>query len=144
MQFLAQPLCFFLGIPVAMWILGYFFPRWSDFILFVGLMLMIPAAAFLAVQVLDYLSGGVSFEGGYYTLRYSDSFYLRTVIIPAGAVALVELRQSFFQRFGGKCDLFIHTRSEGKEIHRCRGLKLSEMQALFLLNSPFVPRKIGN
>lgn len=97
------------GTVVACWLL----PKWTGLIGFAGFMLSLPALWFLGVRILDFLSSGVSRDGDCYTLRYSNRYYLHTVVFPFDKIALVNVRQSILQRGDRKCDLKVSTRAEG-------------------------------
>ena len=131
MRFLGQPICSILAIAAALVIFPMLFPSWKSFILFTGLMAFVPAWFFLFTRIADYLSGGIGISGENYVLRYSIGFTLHTAMIPVDRVVLIELRQSFFQKFGRYCDLVIRTKSEGRAIHRCRSLIKSDMHRFF-------------
>ena len=130
MRFLATPISLLGLLAGCAWIMILFFPGWRSFIMFVGLMIMAMLLWLLAVKIIDYKTAGVSFDRGHYTFRYSKGFYLHTVVIPAGAVVLTEIRQSFFQRFGKVCDLIVFTKSEGSAPHICRGLSIKQAKLL--------------
>ena len=133
MRFLGQPIFSILCIAAALVIFPMLFPSWKSFILFTGLMAFIPALFFLFTRIADYSTGGLGFSGENYVLRYSIGFTLHTAIIPADKVVSVELRQSFFQKFGRYCDLVIRTKSEGRAVHRCRSMIKADMQRFFAM-----------
>jgi len=122
------------AILLAVALLIWRFPGWRSFILFVGLMLMVPAVILLIVRFLDFRSGGVSFDGELYTLRYSSGLYIHTVVVPANKIVMVQLRQSLLQKRGKTCDLLINTVAEGRFLHKCCGLKLEPLRDMFKLD----------
>lgn len=134
LKFTGLPAFCILAIAAAMAAFLRLFPLWSGFIWFVGLMACAPALVFLIVRVIEYLSSGISFQDGCYTLRYSRGLSLHTVVIPEGKVVSVELRRSLFQKAGPYCDVRIGSRAEGRSIHLCRGLVMDDMTKLFDLN----------
>ncbi|WP_172439097.1 MULTISPECIES: PH domain-containing protein [Anaerotruncus] len=115
------------GTVVACWLL----PKWTGLIGFAGFMLSLPALWFLGVRILDFLSSGVSRDGDCYTLRYSNRYYLHTVVFPFDKIALVNVRQSILQRGDRKCDLKVSTRAEGRFRHHIRNLDWDGVVALF-------------
>lgn len=133
-RFIGAPLFCCVAIPVAMLVLIWLFPHWRSFLLFVFLMCMIPAIMLLTVNILDFRTGGVSFDGSKYTLRYSSGLYLHTVIIPQNKVVLLQLRQSPLQSFGESCDLLVYTVAEGVSLHRCRGLRKESLRSLLKIS----------
>lgn len=134
MRFLGQPLSFCAGVVLAIALFTWRFPSWNSFILFVGLMLLVPALLFLSVRVLEYKTGGFSSSDGVYTIRYSKGFNLQTVVIPVENVVQVELRQGFIQKFGPYCDLIVSAKAEGHSRHFCRNVNKAEMMRIFSLS----------
>ncbi len=130
LRFLSEPLYVLLGITVGMLLFIFLFPGWRSFVLFVGLMMMVPALAFFTIRVMDFYTNGISFDGENYTIRYSKGFYLHTVVLPVRFVTMVEVRQSFFQRFRHTCDLYIRSKSEGQVVHRCRNLSFKAIDTI--------------
>jgi putative membrane protein len=135
LRFMMDPLYPCLGIPLVSWVLGYVFPGWAEFIRSVAALAMMPAIWFLTVRLIDFFTSGVSKNGPIYTIRYSNGFYLHTVVIHEDKIASVQLRQSILQHMDGHCDLFIFSRSEKTVRHRCRNLLWSEAEELFGLKA---------
>lgn len=133
MRFIGQPVSLLTGIIAAVVLFFFFFPSWNSFILFAGLMLMVPTLLFLCVRIIEFKTGGISVIDGIYTLRYSTGFILHTVVIPAEKLVKIELNQGFIQKFGAGCDLIINTKGEGRWYHRCRNLNMADMKRLFEL-----------
>lgn len=135
LRYLSDPLLFCLAIPLAMVTCFLLLPSWFSFILFVGIMALIPALFFFAMRFTEYLTSGVGRADGLLTMRYSFAFTLHTLIIPEDKIAKVVIRQSLFQRIGGhNCDLLVYTVSEGSTRHKCRNLKRTEVEAFFGLS----------
>jgi len=97
-------------------------------------MSMLPSLIFLLVRFFDFRTGGLSFDGENYTMRYSKGISLHTVVVPADRIVLIELRQSIWQRFGDNCDLYISTMAEERSVHLCRNLRAKELRGLFHLD----------
>ncbi|MGI6402711.1 MAG: PH domain-containing protein [Oscillospiraceae bacterium] len=131
LRFLAQPLCLCLGVPTITGVLIWLMEGWTAFALFVGSMAMVPCVVFLLARIFDYRTGGLARQGEVFTLRYSKGFYLHTVVVQRDKMVQVELRQGFFQRFGGTCDVLVRTRGEGRILHRCRALDRKKAEKLF-------------
>lgn len=131
MKFLLAPLWPCLLIPLGTSVLTGLLPAWEPFLKFSGLMLSFPAYWFLGVRFMDFLSSGVSYEDGYFTLRYSTRYYLHTVVLPRKNIALIHFRQSPLQRGRNKCDLKIFSRSEGRKVHHLRNLLWEDSVRLF-------------
>jgi len=130
-KFVLLPALLCAGIPVAAAVLSLQLEGWSQFILFVGGMAMVPALIFLAVRITDFRTGGVGQTEAVYTLRYSRGFYLREVTVPGANIVQVRLQQSFFQKRSGRCDVIVRTRSEGRVAHRIKGLPLACAEQAF-------------
>ncbi|WRS26788.1 PH domain-containing protein [Oscillospiraceae bacterium MB08-C2-2] len=122
LRFLALPLALGIGIPAVMGLARLLFPDWWEFVLFLGLMGLVPVLYFFIIRVMDYRTGGLAFDGENYTIRYSAGMYLHTVVIPARRVILIENRQSLMQRRKDRCDCHIFTVAEGRMCHILRGL----------------------
>lgn len=105
------------------WYLRSRFERWSTFLLFVGIMVMIPLVLFLLIRFLAFFRSGMSADKDNYTLSYSKWFTLHTIIIPKENLSYIVVYQSIWQRFGDTCDLWVFTQGEGRSKHICRGLK---------------------
>lgn len=131
MKFLIDPLLPCLLIPLGTLLILHLLPAWESFFRFAGIMLSLPAYWFLGVRLLDYFSSGISKSGNYFTIRYSQSYYLHTVVFSKDNIALIQIRQSILQRPDAKCDLKVFTRSEGRSIHHVRNLSWDKTAALF-------------
>jgi len=123
-RFVMLPACICLGILLLTVFVMWTMEGWASFILFAGGMAIVPALYFLAVRVADFYTGGIAQQGGVYTLCYSRGFYLHTVVARREKIVQTELRQSFLQRTKGRCDLILHSRAEGRRLHRLRNLPL--------------------
>lgn len=145
LRFLWEPILPCLAIPLGAWLLGVLFPSWADFVWSIAFMSMIPAVWFLLVRVLDYLSTGVGYQDGVYTLRYSSGIHLHTVILPKEKVSQAVLRQSPLQAFDRKCDVILYSLSEKRKKHHIRNLDLAEACELFFCNEtqavPYAQKK---
>lgn len=131
MKFLIDPLWPCILVPVLTFLGSWLLPMWGELIRFAGLMLSFPAFWFLGVRLMDFLSSGLSRSGDYYTMRYSNLYYLHTVVFSREHIALVNVRQSILQRGDNKCDLVVSTRSEGSNTHHIRNLDWDPTLALF-------------
>ena len=130
-RFTADPLYFCALIPLTSYILIMIYPEWKDFLISIALIPMIPAIWFFTVRFIDCFTSGIAKSGNYYTLKYSKGFYFHETIIPKDKIISVKLKQSIFQKFSGRCDLFVYNRSEGIQCHKCRNLKKDDVLILF-------------
>lgn len=130
-KFLIDPFWPCVLIPAGTLLACWLLPNWVGLISFAGFMLLLPALWFLGVRIVDFLSSGVSRCGEYYTLRYSNLYYLHTVVFSYDKIALVNIRQSILQRGDRKCDLKVSTRSEGRFRHHIRNLDWGGVLAIF-------------
>lgn len=133
MRFIGPALTWLGGILAGVPLLSWLFPNWSSFILYVGLMMLIPALLFLIVRLMDFSTGGVSVRDNTITLRYSKGFTLHIVVIPADKVSQICFHQGFFQKLGPNCDLILYTKAERRLRHRCRSLHLKDISMLLSL-----------
>lgn len=129
-RYLYSTLLSAVGLVIIYCIALYLFPSWRDVSRFVFLMSCIPLGWLFLLKIVDYLTAGLSFEKGALTLRYSSGYILHTVAVKPCHIALISIRQSFFQRLGGSCDLLVYTFSEQNRFarpHRVKGLSRSEV-----------------
>ena len=128
MRFISKSLYLLIIIPIAIMSLSYSIPPWKDVVVFIGIMSMLPSLLFLMVRLYDFLTCGVGRNGNFYTIRYSKGFQLHTIIVSADKIVKVEIRQGLLQRLFHNCDLYFHTMAEGRSRHRCRNLRLYEVE----------------
>lgn len=131
MKFIIEPLWPCLLIPALTFIAVALWPAWDGMLYFIGFMCSVPAYWFMGVRLLDFFSSGISCENDCYTLRYSNTFYLHTVVFNYDKIVLINIRQSILQRGDKKCDLVVSTRSEGRSKHHIRNLDWDDTAALF-------------
>ncbi|MEG0899315.1 MAG: PH domain-containing protein [Oscillospiraceae bacterium] len=131
MRFITDPIYFCIGILLVTFVLILVYPDWKDFLSFIAGLALVPAIWFLAVRFIDFCTSGISKSKGCYTIRYSRSFYLHTVIIPEDKIVTVKTKQSYLQKFDKKCDVYVFTYSEGMSCHKCRNLNKSDVLELF-------------
>lgn len=130
-KFIIEPLWPCLLIPAAALIVPYFLPNWAGILHFAGFMLSLPAYWFMGVRLMDFASSGVSRKGEYFTLRYSEWYYLHTVVFSYDKISLVNIRQSILQRGDKKCDLVVSSRAEGRFTHHIRNIDWDACVAIF-------------
>lgn len=131
MKFLLDPLWPCLLVPLATFLAASYFRDWASLIYFVGFMCSIPAYWFMGVRLLDFFSSGASRDNEIFTLRYSNTFYLHTVVFSFDKIALINIRQSILQRGDKKCDLVVSTKSETRKKHHVRNLDWDAAAKLF-------------
>ena len=139
-RFLGDALLALAGVGLAVLLLVRRFPQWRRFTLFTGLMALLPCCWFLMVRLMDYRSAGAARVGDTYTLRYSQGFYLHTVMLPRERIVSVSTRQSLLQLLDDRCDVFVTTYSQGKSRHRLRNLDRQEASRMFGFG-PLPPRR---
>ena len=142
-KFIIDPLWPCLLIPAATFLGIWLLPNWAEILRFAGFMLSLPAFWFLGVRLMDFFSSGVSRSGKHYTLRYSNLYYLHTVVFSYDKIALVNIRQSILQRGDNKCDLVVSTRAEGRMRHHIRNIGWDETVALFEAQDAWAPADAG-
>ncbi len=123
------PLCGLLLLRPLSMVAAGLLPHWQDLIGHLTFMAYLPFLWLLAVKAVDRYTAGVSYENGFFTLRYSRRFTLHTVLLPRDKLVMYQLRQSPFQRRSGKCDLRLYTYNEYRLPHRIRSLRLEEARS---------------
>ena len=131
MKFLLDAVWCCILVPAASWLLCRLVPDWEQVIRYIGLIAMVPALWFLTVRILDFRTSGLSRDGDTFTLRYSQFFYLHTVVIPKERIVEICLRQSVLQWGDQKCDVLIYSRCEGRTRHHLKNLDRKECALLF-------------
>lgn len=128
MAFLWVPLVMSTVIPAIGAVAIEIFPEWQGAIKFFALMAEIPSVYLLIVKFVSKFTTGVGIEANTITLKYCKNFYFHTIVVPKSRVAYVRLRQTFFQRRKGCCDVWVYTRGERAARHRVRGIALDEAE----------------
>ena len=131
LPYIIQPLCIIFSLVAAAATAFSFAARFGSFILFMLLMLLVPALVLLAVSIAAYRTSGISRSGDAYTLRYSRGFALHTVVVPAHKIVGLDINQNFFQRRADVCHIAVSAVSERQYKHKCLGLPIREVKALF-------------
>lgn len=131
MKFLLDAVWCCILVPLGAWLLCRMVPSWAQVIGYVGLFAMIPALWFLTVRILDFRTSGLSRDGNTFTLRYSQMFYLHTIVIPKERIVEVCFRQSVLQWGDQKCDVLVYSRCEGRTRHHLKNLDLKDCALLF-------------
>ncbi len=141
MKFLLDAVWCCLLVPAGSWLLCRLVPSWAQVIRYIGLITMVPAIWFLTVRILDFKTSGLSRDRDVFTLRYSQMFYLHTVVIPKERIVKVCFRQSVLQWGDQKCDVLIYSRCEGRTCHHLKNLDLRACALLFDLPGYVPPLK---
>ncbi len=131
-RFVWAPAAFLAANPFVYGLLIKLFGDFSGFFVFVSVMAAVLTLWYLGVNIADFLTAGVAFDGSRYTLRYSAGFSLHTVVVQKENAGLFEISRSLPQRLGPYCDLILRTRA-GRRAHRCRSLKKDEVVRLLNL-----------
>jgi len=133
-RFILLPVSFLFSLFILSVILIYLFPVWASFVLYTGLMLLIPSSLFLVIRIIAFRESGISKSENCYTICYSHGFDIHTVVFVIEKIASVKIRQSLFQVISknGLCDVTVVTVGEKSKRHKCKSLKLEAVNALFL------------
>lgn len=129
-RFVADPLWPCIILPAATAIFVRLLPNWKDVILFVGVFAAIPAYWWLIVRIADFLTSGIGANETSLTLKYSTFLQFNTAIIPWDKIVTIKLRQSLFQRFDKRCDVFVYTKGETPYRHRVRSVDIKMARKL--------------
>lgn len=122
------------ALPVLFVLLIRLFPRWIEFLAFVGLMFLAPAVLFLLTRISALSSAGLGKGENSYTMCYSFRYILHTVVLPNHRVACYEIRQNPFQSRKNACDLVLYSYSERRKTHRCMQLPLDQTERMMGLS----------
>lgn len=118
------------------------FASWKTFILFVGLMVLVPCVLFLVVRVIEFVTSGIGIKDEFITMRFSHAFTIHTLMVPQEKIVKIELVQTLFQQVtGSNCDILVYTISEGKQMHKCRNLNKEEVEKLLKIPEASPPLK---
>ena len=120
-----------IAVQVAREVLCILFPGWIDLIAWVGFMATCPLIWLLVVKLIDLNTAGISCEQDCYTLRYSKGFSLHQVIIRPQRIAKIKIVQSILQKRTGRCDVYVFSYSEGRQLHHVRDLNREQAEKLF-------------
>lgn len=130
-RFIAVPLAGCFAIVGAITAAIYFKPGWSEFIRFVGIMVLVPFVAFLTVSIIDYITSGIGVRNDSITMNYSTGLTLHTVIIPNERIVKIQIQQSIYQKiFTDRCSVFVYSASEISKRHKCRNVNIYEAKKL--------------
>lgn len=119
-----------IAVQVAREVLRILFPGWIDLIAWVGFMATCPLIWLLIVKLIDLNTAGISCEQDCYTLRYSKGFSLHQVIIRPQRIAKIKIVQSILQKRTGRCDVYVFSYSEGRQLHHVRDLNREQAEKL--------------
>lgn len=118
------------AILAASVVVSWIFPGWSDIIRWGTLFCICPALWYLAVQIYDLFTAGISYKKDCFTLRYARGFYIHRVVITRDKVATIRLTQSIFQKWNSRCNLHLYSYSEGSTHHYIRELPQAQVVEL--------------
>ena len=119
-----------IAVQVAREVLRILFPGWIDLIAWVGFMATCPLIWLLIVKLIDLNTAGISCEQDCYTLRYSKGFSLHQVIIRPQRIAKIKIVQSILQKRTGRCDVYVFSYSDGRQLHHIRDLNREHAEKL--------------
>ena len=91
---------------------------------------IIPCLWLLAVRLLALRHTGIGYQKGRLTLCLCRRLTLHQVTVPLSHITAVQVRQSPFQRWFGRCDVLVYTANEYRHPHRIRQLPLDAVEKL--------------
>lgn len=127
-RFLIPPATLMLVFAVGFGGLWYFFPRFRQLSLFLGLMAEIPAVWWLFVKIAAYFHVGIGVRGDSYTFRFTFGYAFYTVALHKDKIAKVETQQSLFQKMSRCSDVLIYPFSEKKHRMRIHNIRQNEVE----------------
>lgn len=117
-----------LGLVLAL----YKFKQFSDTIWFIGIMIMLPCIWFLVVKIVAFFHTGIGRNGDTFSLRFTDTFKIYTILIPKDKIVKVEFSQTLLQKSNDGCDLKIYPFSESRKPIIVTNMLKKQAKELFL------------
>jgi len=127
------PLILLAALPFAVWVGTMLFPHWRSLFTYLALMAVLPCLWLLAVCWIDRRTAGVGVDNGCFCLSYSRFLTLHRVTLPRHKVAMIRIRQSFWQKRKSICDIKVYSHHEFRRPHPVKHLPMKEV--LILLDS---------
>lgn len=117
-------------IPVAGFVVNYFFPLWHSLIFFLTIMVEIPFLWLLIVKFTAFLTTRIALDDEEMCLTYSFVYAFHRVIIPRDKIAKITVTQSLFQRVTKACDVRIYATNEFTKSHRIIAMPIKDVEEL--------------
>lgn len=108
------------------------FPSWHQLISFVAAMAAIPLAWLLLVKFTAFITSGIGENENAVTIRYVRRYSFSTITMPKTRIAKMQITQTPFQRWAGRCNVVIYTNAESKQKHIVKQLPLKQTREIIL------------
>lgn len=112
-----------------------YFPSFSQFISYVGFMLVIGFSLYFIVRVISFFHNGIGANNKSFTLYYTKGLQIKTVSVPKKRIVKTKIKRSVFQLMAGSCDVIFYTTSEGRVTHKVPNLNYNEVKHIVNLDS---------
>lgn len=126
-RYIRLPLILLASLPLCALLAGLLLPFWQELTRYLTLLGVFPCLWLLAVRIIGWRRAAFGYADGKYTLCYPRRLTLHQVTVPRRKVAALHLRQSFWQRRQGTCDVVLYSYHEGRHPHRVRHLSIREI-----------------
>ena len=110
--YICMPLYAGLAVYPAVYYARRFFSGFSDVIDFLQIMLYIPIVWKMAIQVVSFLTSGLSITEGRICVRYCNWTTFHTIIADTDTIVKVRIHRHLWHRWTGKCHVLIYFQSE--------------------------------
>ena len=104
-------------------------PSLRELVLFLGIMMVLPAAWHLAVKFWSFFHNGIGRRQNTFTFRSTRGYRLFTIVCRADKIDKIVITQSIFQRQGRCADFQIWLRSEKRTRFRVPNLAMEDIRA---------------
>ncbi len=129
-RFIWAPLVGILVITALALIAYRIFPSWYSMILFMAIMIEIPAIWLLIAKFVHFATTRIAFSENKLCLKYSFGYAFHTILLPMDKIAKITIKQSFFQTFANSCDIKIYSNNEFTQYHRVICMPLNDVLEL--------------
>ncbi len=106
----------------------HYFPQMAEATNFFQVMLLLPLAWKLAVQITALVTTGLSITDGRICVRWCKGTTFHTIITDTDCIAKIRIRRNLFHRINGKCHLILYFQSEVTRKCVLRSLYYAEVQ----------------
>ncbi len=105
-----------------------YFPQLADIFDFLQLMILIPIFWKLLIQIVAFMTTGLSISDGRICVRYCEWTTFHTIIADTDTIVKVRIHRHIWQRWTGKCHVLIYFQSE--VMRRCHLWSMDYQTAL--------------
>ncbi|GEM_PF-529225 len=115
------------SVPLAAMAVLLRFPEWYSLVLFISVLVEIPAVWMLFCKAANHFTNGFDITEGSVCARYGKFYEFHSVCVPIERLAEVRISQTIFQRMNGSCDVYVYPAAERAGLHIVRGMPMNEV-----------------